>query len=168
MRLRVALDVSIGPDGYGGFTVSDWSRNAADKLRRRLERIDNENAALTEKRKLLEEQGPALWQMVCEQVKKLCDDLNADYQEKVAVVQESSAHALHVELRHAGSMSELNASFNISTGADALKWSFLPPRPAQGTYALQINAGRVAFQNSMTPSTPESIARQMLDGLLQY
>lgn len=62
MRLRVALDVSIGSDRaerYGGFNVSDWSRNAANKLRKRAERKDDENATLAEKRRLLEEQGPS-------------------------------------------------------------------------------------------------------------
>jgi hypothetical protein len=165
--------VSIGSDRaerYGGFNVSDWSRNAANKLRKRAERKDDENATLAEKRRLLEEQGPALWRQVREHVKRECDSLNADYEEDIAVVQEGPAHKLHVELRHAGNMSELNASFDISTSPDALKWSYAGPaaRIARGgQYSLQVNAGTVIFQDSLTPSTPESIASQMLDGLLQ-
>jgi hypothetical protein len=118
----------------------------------------------------LEEQGPALWRQVREYVKRECGSLNADYGGDIAVVQEGPTHELHVELRHAGNISELNASFDISTSPDALRWSYAGPatRMARGgQYSLRVNAGTVIFQNSLTPSTPESIARQMLDGLLQ-
>jgi hypothetical protein len=89
MRLRVALDVSIGlheGQDVAGFCMSDWSRKAANKLHERAEQKNSENAALTEKRRLMEEQGPGLWQQLCMQVKKLCDELNADYGEDIATV----------------------------------------------------------------------------------
>jgi hypothetical protein len=172
MRLRVALDVSIGlheGQDFGGFCMSDWSREAANKLHKRAERKSSENAALTEKRRLMEEQGPGLWQQLCLQVKKLCDELNADYKEDIATVKASSANDLNVELRHVGNMSELNVKFTTSTSADALRWSYAGPAARVGRggqRSLSVDAGRIVFQDTLTPSTLESIATQMLDGLL--
>jgi hypothetical protein len=150
--------------------MSDWSRGAANKLRERVQREDNESAILVEKRKLLDEQGPGLWQQICEDVKKLCKELNADYGQDIAVVEACSVRDLKVELRHAGNMSELKANFTTSTSPDALKWSYAGPAARMGRggqYSLYVDAGRVSFQNSVKASTPESIAKEMLDGLLQ-
>jgi hypothetical protein len=57
----------------------------------------------------------------------------------------------------------------MSTASDALSWSYEGENARLGRkekYTLYPNNGVVAFQNGMARSTPESIARQMLDGLL--
>jgi hypothetical protein len=147
----------------------NWGSVAAQKLRKRLEAKQRDGALLLENRRLLEEQGPGLWQQVRQNVKKMCDQLNADYGEQVVTIQDGRTDELNVQLRFAGTTSELRATFDTSTSTEALKWTYagLAARStSSGKYFLHNTNGVVVLQSGTVPSTTELVARQMLDGLL--
>jgi hypothetical protein len=143
----------------------NWAAKAASKLRQQDQQNAQNDAVTLEKRKLIEEQGPALWMAVREHVRKLCGELNTDYGQHVVIVQDGPIRELNVQFRHAGRMNTLNAECDMTTAPNALKWSY-SSSPVKTSYSLYPNNGVVIFQNSMVPSTPVSIARQMLDGLI--
>jgi hypothetical protein len=147
-----------------------WSIEAANKLRKQRDRKLQEEAALIEKIKLRQAKAPELWQELRLMVKSMCDSLNAEYGEEVAAVAMGHPRELAVRLRTPGSgVHELKASFDPTSTGDALKWTtsgHTRNLPQNGKYRLAVEDGKVFFQNSMTPITNETIAIQMLDGLL--
>ena len=147
-----------------------WSQEAARKLKQRTERITESQAVLLEKRKLIEEQGPALWRLVREKVKQMCADLNAEYGEQVVTFGIGQSSQISILFRHIGVSRQLKAECDISTAPDALQWYYLAEEmdgdPRRQTYAFHVAEGKTIFQSGLVPSTPDSIARQMMDGLL--
>ncbi len=162
MRLRWAIDVSLDISEFGGIDMSGtWGEDAAEKMRKREQHIEVQNKVLLEKRKLLEEQGPGLWQEVRNQVKKLCAELNSCYGKEIATIRVGQTRELHIELYASGTMSELNASFEPSSSSEALQWSYSGPaaRIARGgKYYLYVDNGSVVFQNGLDPP-PQSPSR---------
>lgn len=63
----------------------NWASEAAKKLKQRDTSQVQRDSAMLERRKLIEEQGPALWLRVRDHVKNLCKELNTEYGEQVAV-----------------------------------------------------------------------------------
>ena len=174
LRLRVAFDVFLEPHqtpDSGGIIMSDsWANEAAKKLKLRTERMAHSQAAMLEKRKLIEEQGPALWRSVREKVKQMCTDLNRECGVQVVTFAVGQTSEISVLFRHGGVSRELKATCAVSTSPDAVEWYYLAEE-GEGeirgqTYSFHVADDRVVFQNSLVPSTPDSIARQMMDGLL--
>jgi hypothetical protein len=92
------------------------------------------------------------------------DDFNAEYKAE-AITLECTSHGLNGRFATALTTRELIATFNADA-SPALSWSFLGTQQG-GKYHLFVSpSGSVIFQDTMVPSTPESISRQMLDGLL--
>jgi len=144
----------------------NWGSDAAIKLRKEVQRKNQEAAVLLEHGKLRQEQAPHLWQEVRQAVKAMCSSLNAEYGEEVAIFQPGQARELNVRLRNpAGGVHELKATFEPSSSPSALTWntSGHESNVAQsGKYALSIENGKVVFGGT----TPDAIAKKMLDSLL--
>jgi hypothetical protein len=171
VRLRLALDISLGLDhtqNYGGFLMSDnWAATAADKLRKRDEAKIQEDAVLLQKDKLRMEQSPALWEEIRNFVKVKCDELNTHYGDNIAEADLGSPTKLTAHILVDRQRRTLTASFHPTSSPKALNWYYENKKIIQGSsYGLAVVGDRVVFQSGMAPSTPESIARQMLDGLL--
>jgi hypothetical protein len=150
--------------------AESWSVEAANKLRKQRDRKLQEEAALLEKMRLRQAKAPELWQNLRQIVKSLCDDLNAEYGEEIAVVQMGHPRELNVRLKTpSAGVHELKATFEPASAGDALKWvtsGHTRNQPQSGKYRLAIDDGKVFFQSSLSPATNEAIAILMLDGLL--
>ena len=149
--------------------MSEWSKEAAERLRERVERKKKWDADEIEKRTVLEQQGNNLWHAVRELMKTKCEELNKDYGEAVATFCVTQNSELRLELRISGTMSELNAIFNPLNSTEALKWSYLGATANSGRggdCALHVNKGVVSLHSGGRPISTEAVAAMMFDGLL--
>ena len=144
--------------------AADWSR----KLRNREQSSDQQNATLLERRRLLEEQGPQLWQELREAVKASAMALNDNYGDTVLAVNDK-VNEVAVRLRHLGKVRDLHITFK-TTSADALTWFHagdMSPNSKSGSCSLAVDvAGRVVFKDGLNTRTPQNLAEEMLNGLL--
>jgi hypothetical protein len=98
-------------------------------------------------------------------IRKLADDFNAEYKAE-AITTEGTSHGLNARFATALNTKELIATFNTDA-YPALSWKYDLDTQGGGEYHLfAAPSGSVIFQDGMVSSTPESISRQMLDGLL--
>lgn len=149
---------------------SEWAVEAVKRLRKQQESERQQSGAMFEKRKLLREQGDRLWKEIGRHVVKLADDFNAEIKSKAISVLPGAPTELHVRLDVASAEKELLARFNAGSANDALHWTYDGGGTKAQEYQLFVNEyGAVSIgsgQNQNT-KTPEVIAMEMLDGLLQ-
>jgi hypothetical protein len=149
--------------------MSEWSKQAAETLRHRVERKSKQDAGEIEKRTALEQQGTKLWHEVRDLVKTKCEELNKDYGEAVATFLVTQNSELHVQLWIAGAMGELEARFTPVNSPEALKWSYLGATANSGRgggYGLHVDKGVVSLHSGGQAVSTETVAATMLDGLL--
>jgi len=77
--------------------MSDWSRNAAHRINEQdsQERIKNETALAQEK--LLEHNGPPLWQELRQSLMQMCNDFNSEDGMKGALLHQGTSEELRIE-----------------------------------------------------------------------
>jgi hypothetical protein len=146
-----------------------WASEAARKLKQRDANQVPERAAMVEKKRLIDRWGPQQWFEVCEHVKTMCNELNVEYGEDVVVVQIAQGGELIVQFRHGDAASEMRGTCDFSPSTDALRWSYTGTGvegATGGIYHFDVNNDVVTLRNSIMLSCRESIAKQMLDGLL--
>ena len=149
--------------------TDDWASEKAKELRQRVAASERRDALQLDHRRLIEEQGPALWQTLREKVKSLCADLNREYHKEVVVFMVTANDQLQVRFSLGGGISELFAEFSVTTG-DALTYRFAGPAQSQShgtSYRLYPINGTVHFTRSINATAPEDIAKEMIDGLLK-
>lgn len=172
MNLRVAFEVSATyGTGEGGLCMAlDWGQKAAERLRSRTINKKRDDDILSEKRRLLQEQSPALWIALCERVKKSAISLNENYRMVIMRVKDVVANRLEVRFEFEGRVTDLTAEFSATTSPDALKWRYsgdVGAHVTDGSCALFVKPdGKVVFQQTLIARAPESLADEMLDGLL--
>jgi hypothetical protein len=130
MRLRVALDVFLGPQRFenrrGVATMSEnWAVEAAKKLEQQAEiKQQNDMLTVTEKN-IRETQGESLWLDIRRTVEDKCKELNTLLKGSYAVVATTPASEIKVRLTPPGdktSPRDLQASFRPIAGPSALTW----------------------------------------------
>lgn len=179
MRLKLAFDVSIdsGILQYGGNTMSSkWAADAAERLRQRQQIKQQQDALMLEQRKLRTEQGPNLWAEVCEFVKQRCIELNANYGSVIVRVKDVKLGELDARFELNGVVVDLHSTFEPSSSQKALNWSYSnivkgakagKNSDVGGSCSLDVSpSGRVVFHDGDNQRTPESIAQEMLNGLI--
>ncbi|WP_058185993.1 hypothetical protein [Terracidiphilus gabretensis] len=171
MRLQLAVEFSTGSYGKGVFDMSaKWGAEAADKLRKRVKDKEMRDHVLLENRKLLQEQGPNLWVYVCESVKQKCLELNENYRSVIVRVKDIALNQLDVRFELDGVATDLKVTFEPTSSQKALTWEYsgnAEKNTKNGSCPLFINqAGQVCFQQALLVRTPESLAEEMLNGLI--
>lgn len=167
--MRVLLAVEFRQRGVRGVTMSEWAKRAAKRLYEREHKDEIANAAMLEKRRLLQEHGPSLWFDLCATVSEMCDDLNAELGREAAVIVQPPSSELRVQLTNGEGMSEMIASFRLEAAPDALQWRYAGPaarRSGGGTYAVIIENGAAVLGDGHDRTTPETVATFMMEGLL--
>jgi hypothetical protein len=119
--------------------------------------------------RLRREQGPHLWAEVIEQVRKKCDELNANYGTPVIEVTIPQSGKLVVHLLVDGARTTLMATFDANSSKAALSWAYSNNR-SEGGYRLLISGDNVGFNDGGSAvlgfTSPETVATRMLDGLV--
>jgi hypothetical protein len=167
MRLRLGMIAEVcvlENDGGGVSKMNDWAKDWAKKIKKRHEDRALHGAQFVEEQKLKKEFGPPLWDAVCGEVKKQCEALNHEIGSQILTYELTRHGEISVVGNLDGKRKELRAAFNPVTGG--LNWesaghkdSLVLSVSSDGTEATFVWGMRV-------PSTPQSIARQMLDPLL--
>lgn len=171
MRFCFAVDLSTESEIIGGLRMSaSWGADRAAQLRKRLADKKADQKVVLENRRLLEEQGPALWMMLTEIVKDMVKDVNANYGSVIIRVKDVIANQLEVRLEFDNRVTDLKVTFSPTTGPNALQWEFCGDvgRHVKGdSCPLHIQPdGRVVFQQAKMIREPESLAKEMLDNLI--
>ena len=156
----------------GEIMSDNWAAEKARMLHKRTEDASQREAVLLENRRLIDEQAPALWEELRRQIESRCESLNREFRSRIVFVMATPNDELDVEFRHDGKVSRLHAAFKITTGADALKWSYSGSAQAQGAHSdsYQVYPNRegiVAFCRAASSTSPEDIAQDMIEGLLK-
>jgi hypothetical protein len=121
---------------------------------------------MSEKRKLLREQGERLWKQIGQWVVRLCDEFNAEIGSKAISVLSGGSSELRVRVEESSTRKELFAKFDAASADDALHWSYDGGKAKE--YQLFVNEyGAVSMGCEQKTKSPEVIAMEMLDGLLQ-
>src|ERR1035438_6349391 len=152
MKLRLAFDFSLGGEDsqqHGGIVMSsEWAEKAAQRVRERQEAADQTNAVLIEKRKLLKEQAPGLWQQVFCRVQVLITEFNAEYKhgDPIHYVTVSTSE-FKATFRTEHFTNELTAEFKADSSQDALRWCYGSKDAKGGWCSLVVSSfsGKVAF-----------------------
>ncbi len=168
MRLYVAVEFG-SIERRKGVIMSEWAKRAAKRLYEREHKDELANAAMLEKRRLLQEQGLGLWTALRAKARDLCEELNMEVGRVVAVVAHTPSHELRVQLTNSEGMSELIASFRLEMAADAVQWKYAGPaaqRSRGGKYALIVEDGGTVLGDGRDRTTPDEVAGFMMDGLL--
>jgi hypothetical protein len=171
MRLQLAVEFSTEHGDTGGFYMATgWGVDAAAKLRARLENKELKNNVLLEKRNLLKEQGPGLWIELCEFAKAKCLELNANYRSVVIRVKDTVLNEMEVLFEWDGVKADVKINFEPTSSRTALTWVYggqVSKQTKNGSCPLLIDKdGTVGFQQGITSRTPESLAEEMLNGLI--
>jgi hypothetical protein len=148
--------------------MSKWAREAVQKLRERELQEDEKTEALVVRQKLLEEQGQGLWDQLCVHVKELvgefCEECGSDAIEILSVTSKELKARIGTRLMRR----QVVVEFKTTSASDALKWRYEGDKAKGDACSLHINdAGAGIFQQAALSRTPESLAREILDGLLQ-
>jgi hypothetical protein len=170
MRFRLAIEFSIGDRGKWGISMpTDWEAKAAKYLRERSQNIQLEKETRRENRRLIDEQAPGLCSQIREFIKQKISALNRNYGKQVARVVDV-VDKTDVWLEHDGTTVQLTAKFEYTTAHDAISWSYtgnVAEGVGGGSCSFYIgNNSTVFLRQGNETKTPESLADEMLDGLL--
>lgn len=149
---------------------ANWGAETAEKLRNRLQARQLNQKVLLEKRQLLEESGPHLWIELCECVKKKCLELNSNYRSDIIRIKDTVSNQLDVRFEFDDTSADLRIRFEATASPKALTWEYsgqIGKQTKSGSCPLFVDQnGAVSFQQAMTPRSPESLAEEMLNGLI--
>lgn len=175
MRLRFAIDFCLsGDEGLQKrASMSDWAKEKVRTVNARLAGEQEKISGWVENRKLIEEQGPGLWEQLRHHLSTLIDDFNVEFG-KEALLKEAllivgkDLDRIDVRFAESHPSTQLLVWFTASTALDSLHWDY-PGSKIQGQkYRLSADAsGVLSFQSGAYSSNPESIAKSMLDGLFR-
>jgi hypothetical protein len=147
---------------------SEWAVEAVKGLRKRHASQQQQSGAMFERRKLLQEQGDILWKRVRQHVAELAEDFNAEVGSKAISVLPGPANELQARIAVWATRRELVAQFDASSVQEALHWTYDGGSTKGKQYELFVNEyGVVSIGSGLTTRSPEAIATEMLDGLLE-
>lgn len=162
MNFRLAMTVELNSD-KGVIHVNDWSDYALGRLKKQQDDQRLKDEKFVAKQKLLKSHGVPLWNEVRKIVIENLMSLNAKAGKQILVTDDTPNSILRVEnnLRSTGNL--LHITFDEETGK--LEWDCEGKK--SGSWELAVSDdGSVRFHWGMVPTTPASIAKQMLDALL--
>jgi hypothetical protein len=170
MRLRFAIDFCLagGDSLQKRAGMSDWAKEKVRIVNARLAGEQEKISGWVENRKLIEEQGPGLWEQLRRQLSALIADFNTEYGKDALLIVGKDPNKIDLRFTESQPSGQLLVWFSASTALDALHWDY-PGSNAQGQeYRLSADAsGVLSFRSGAYSSSPESIAKSMLDGLFR-
>lgn len=170
MRLRFAIEFGVGRgNGFSkGGSMSDWADEKARSEKARLAAEQQKIAGWIENRKLIEEQGPALWKELRTRIEASVEDLNRSFGKGSFVIVGDDPSEMDIRFTVRDPALQLLVWFEASTSQRALRWSYPGGRGKDRSYRLVADSsGVLCFWSSGYSSAPEAIAKSMFDGLLQ-
>jgi hypothetical protein len=147
--------------------MNNWANEWAVKIKRQNDDKAQKNATLVEEQKLKTDLGPVLWAAVREEVNTNCEALNKEMSDKILTYEFTPQGGMSVVGNLNGRGKELRAAFNVETGT--LNWDSAGCKDSVVLTMSRDGKGATFVPTFVrgTQLTPQSIARQMLDSLLE-
>jgi|SRR5271157_521144 len=147
-----------------GETMTEWSQKMAEKLRKRSEHQSVQDAKFVELQRMKREVGPQLWNSVKSDLRAEGKALNMELGKELIIEGNSPANNEFVVVaNHESGAHEARIIFSVETGR--LTYTAGPGK--NDTFELSVGQmGPMAFYSGMIPHTTGSIARQILESLL--
>jgi hypothetical protein len=143
--------------------MSDWSDRALGKLQERSKNKQIQDEVWLEKQRVKKAQGIPIWHEIRAIVKKHVSDFNATVKMEQLFFEVTQNNEIRVRSEIEDHRQFLQASFDENTG----KLTYECGAKKRGSrWDLSIVDGKVGFYWGMVPKTPDSIAEQMLDALI--
>jgi hypothetical protein len=147
---------------------SEWAVEAVQRLRKRQALRQQQSGAMFERQKLLHEQGDILWKQIRQHVTELATEFNAELGSQAISVLPAPPSELHVDIEVSAMRKELLAKFDAASAQHALHWTYGSGSTKGKQYHLFVNEyGVVSIGSGMATKSPEVLAKEMLDGLLE-
>jgi hypothetical protein len=143
--------------------MTEWSRTTAAKIRQRMADHGIRNAKFAMEQRLKAEVGPRLWEDVRNNIEIEASALNGDLSETIVSIEKSTDSELHLIAHLTDGVRRSTVKFEPEAGM--LTWKNSKQEGDKCELGVGSD-GKMAFHFGMVPSTPESIARQVLNNLL--
>ncbi|MGB7282541.1 MAG: hypothetical protein WBE13_09795 [Candidatus Acidiferrum sp.] len=143
--------------------MSEWSQKMANKLRKREESQQVSDAKFVEMQKMKREIGPRLWQAVKSDVLAEGKALNLEYGKEVVTIETTPANELILRAKVEDSSRRLHVGFDSESAQ--ITWNGPSGMDEKFEFAIGTDH-KPAFYSGMVPYSTGSIARQILETLL--
>jgi hypothetical protein len=149
--------------------MTDWSQSMAEKIRKRGERQAVTDAKFVETQRLRREVGPRLWEAVVSDLRAEAKALNFEMEKEILSEGRQSSPNDFTILANLGSeMRDARVVFSMAEGK--LTYAVRSeghPAVAGDTFEISVGEdGRPSFYSGMIPYRSGSIAKQILESLL--
>lgn len=142
--------------------MNDWADYALQKLAKLEQDQHLKDEKLVATQKLLNSRGIAVWHEIRRIVRENIESLNSKAGKRMLLFEVTQNTILRVQNVSNRQGEVLHATFDTETGQ--LEWDC---GSQNGSWTLSVSDdGGVRFYWGMVPTTPASIAKQMLDALL--
>jgi hypothetical protein len=162
LQLSLSIDLSQAVNSVGGFSMADWADDVLAKLKNQQQQKQLQDAVFLERQQLKKAKGMPLWREVRQRVQENCEALNMKSRKSLLRVGVKHEMELFVASDIEGRHYQLEANFDED--AARLSWTCGEKHGQWDIDVLQ--DGSVKFTGGMVPTSPESIAKQMLDTLV--
>jgi hypothetical protein len=163
MRISLLLAIQLDRGAEGGSLMNDWSDYASRRLKKQLEDRRLKDQKFVEIQRLKNVHGLPLWNEIRRIVKENVEHLNTKEGKEIVAFEVTQNSILKVRANVDSALRVLQAEFNEDTGR--LQWE-CDGKNRDGWELSTTEDGSVNLSWGMVPTTPASIAKQMLDALL--
>ncbi|SRR5258708_5920252 len=144
--------------------MTDWSQQMAEKLRKRSESQTVQDAKSAQSQKMKAEFGPHLWDAVKSDLFAHGKALNADMGKEIITKDDTNSTNEFVLVANIGDgIRKCRVSFDVELG----KLEYATERGAKDSFQVwRGEDGKVSFYGSTVPYSSGSLAKQILNSLL--
>lgn len=143
--------------------MTDWSREMAAKLKRRSEGQNLRDAKFLETQKMKREIGPSIWAATRSDALSQGIALNAEMGREIITQETTSSEELILLANLEDGVRRIHVRFAVESG----KLSYATDRGIMDTVELAVGLdGKFGFHSGMVPRTTGSVAKQILEALL--
>lgn len=170
MRLHFAIGFWLegGNSLQKRVSMSDWAKEKVRIINTRLAGEREKISGWVENRKLIEEQGHGLWEHLRQQLSALIAEFNAEFGKEALLIVGKDLNKLDIRFTESNPSAQLLVWFEATTAQNALHWRYPGGKSSGEDFRLSADAsGVLSFRSGAYSSSPESIAKSMLDGLLR-
>lgn len=163
VRFGIAGELTL-ERARGGGDMTDWSKKMADKLKKRSQGQNLKDEKFLETQRMKREVGPRLWEAVRSDVSAEGIALNTEMGREIITTDKTSSHDEIVLVAHTDS--GVNRSY-IRFEPELGKLTWETTKGYKDTFELAIGSdSKMAFYNGAVPYSSGSIAKQILETLL--
>jgi hypothetical protein len=161
MKMRFVVEIEASREGG---LMTDWSQRMAERVRKKNEYQSVQDAKFLEKQRMMREVGPHLWNAVKSDLRAEGKALNTELGKELIVEGPGSSNEFVIVAKLDSGVREARILFTLEAG----KLTYVIVGQGKND-ALELSVGqdgKMAFHSSLIARTTGSIAREILESLL--